>query len=488
MHLERPLLSRAARLALALVVLVVMAAPAEATPLKCRRAVAKAAAVFAQGKLKTAQRCEDGILRGNFAGPCPDQKSTTKVAKLRSKLAAVIAAACGGRDKTCGAGSDDEVLSAIGWTMGTCPDIAESGCTNTITSCAGAGECLRCIDEQATDATIDLAFDELLRNTTDPAARKCQRVIGKESAQFVAAQLRALQQCEDRVLRGKSAGPCPDGVASANLAKSQAKMQQKICRACGGPGRACGGGDDLTPTQIGFAETCPPLTIPGGSACGATITDLSSLITCVDCVGRQRAICMDRAAAPGVATYPSECNDDGVNPTATATPTAVPTPTVTPTPTETATSTAGGGGATATATETPTPTATAEVPTPTPTATATQVTVKIDLSTGLVATLVGLNVAYPTLKGGFDGSGTNVDCDTGALGLFEPTDDDNGLLGLQLSLGLNLTFPLSFECTFTVLPGETLVATDLNVTVDSFLFGIVPLDADQLGIVTQILP
>lgn len=476
MHLERSLLSRAARLALAVVVLVAMAAPADATLLKCRRAVAKAAAVFAQGKLKTALRCEDSILRGNFAGPCPDQKSTTKVAKLRAKLAGVVAAACGGRDKTCG-GSDDEVLSAIGWTMSTCPDIAESGCTNTILSCADAGECVRCIDEQATDATIDLAFDELLRNATDPAVRKCQRVLGKETAQFVGAQLRALQQCEDRVLRGKSAGPCPDGVAAENLAKSQAKMQQKICRACGGPGRACGGGDDLTPAQIGFAATCPPLTIPGGNACGAAITDLSSLVTCLDCVGRQRAICMDRAAAPGVATYPPECNDDGANPT--------PTPTATPIAPPTATSTPGGGGG---ATATPTPTATAEIPTPTPTATATQVTVKIDLSTGLVATLVGLNVAYPTLKGGFDGSGPNVDCSTGALGLFAPTDDDNGILGLQLSLGLNLTFPLSFECTFTVLPGETLIADDLDVTVDSFLLGILPLDPGLLGIVTQVLP
>ncbi len=485
MHPERPLLSRVALIGLVVIVLAVMAAAAEAAPLKCRRAVAKAAAVFAQGKLKTAQRCEDSILRGNFAGPCPDQKSTTKDAKLRAKLAAVIATACGGRDKTCGAGNDDEVLNAIGWTMGTCPDIAESGCTNTIASCAGASDCLRCIDEQATDATIDLAFDAFLRNTTDPAVRKCQRAIGKESPQFVAAQLRALQQCEDRVLRGKSTGPCPDGIAAANLAKSQAKMQQKICRACGGPGRACGGGDDLTPAQIGFADTCPPLTIPGGSACGAAITDLSSLITCVDCVGRQRAMCMDRAAAPGVATYPSECSDDGIDPTPTATATPAPTPTATPTATETSTP---DGGATATATESPTPTATAEVPTPTPTATATQVTVKIDLSTSLVATLVGLNVAYPTLKGGFDGSGTGVDCSTGALGLFEPNDDDNGILGLQLSLGLNLTFPLSFECTFTVLPGETLIATDLDVTVDSFLSGIVPLDPDQLGIVTQILP
>ncbi len=482
MLIERPLLSRVAIAVLALAVLTT-ATPADATPLKCRRAVTKAGAVFAANKLKAAQRCEDSILRGSFAGPCPDQKSTTKLAKLRAKLAAVVASACGGRDKTCGAGSDDEVLSAIGWTMGACPDIAESGCTNTISNCAGASECVRCIDEQATDGTVDLSYDAFLRNATDPAVRKCQRAIGKETAQFVAAQLRALHQCEDRILRGRTAGPCPDAAAAANLAKSQLKMQKKVCRACGGPGKACGGGDDLTPSQIGFTDTCPSLSIPGGPACGGAITDLASLVTCVDCVGRQRAICMDRAAAPGITTYPPECTDDGENPTPTATP-AVPTPTATPT------STPDGGGATATAsaTATPTPTATAEVPTPTPTATATQVTVKIDLSTGLVATLVGLNVAYPTSKGGFDGSGPNVDCTTGALGLFEPNDDDNGILGLQLSLGLNLTFPLSFECTFTVLPGETLIAADLDVTVADFLFGVVPLDPGSLGIVTQVLP
>lgn len=490
MHHERPFLSRIRIAGLLLVAYLATAwtlpAVADAAPLKCRRAVAKASSVFAQGKLKAAQRCEDSILRGAFAGPCPDQKSAAKLTKLRSKLAAVIGNACGGRDKTCGLGNDDEFLTAIGWTMGTCPDIAASGCTNAISNCGDASTCLRCIDEQATDATLALAYAAFLLDTTNPVARKCQRAIGKESTQFVAAQLRALQQCEDRILRGKSAGPCPDAAAAANLARSQLKMQQKICRACGGPGRACGGGDDLTPGQIGFTDTCPSVTIPGGAACGGPISDLSSLVTCLDCVGRHRAICMDRAAAPGISTYPPECNDDGVSPTSTPTPTPTPTPTVTATADAgpTATGTPGGGGASAT----PTATSTPEVPTPTPTATATQVTVRIDLSTGLIATLVGLNVTYPTLKGGFDGSGTNVDCTTDALGIFDALDDDNGSLDLQLALGVNLTFPLSIDCTFTVLPGETLITTDLDVSVSDFLFRILPLDPNLLGIVTQILP
>lgn len=457
--------------------------PAAATPLKCRRTVAKASTAFAQTELKAKQKCEDGILLGKFAGPCPDQKTTAKIAKLRAKLALLIAHACGGGDKTCGSG--DEPLPEIGWTTGLCPDIADSGCTNTITSCLGVTDCVRCVDETAVGGTIDLAFDGFVLNTLDPTVRKCQRTIGKESAQFVATQLRALQQCEDRKLRGRTVGACPDFPAAAKLGRIQAKMQQKICKICGGGSRACGGNDDLTPTQIGFASTCPDVTIPGGSACGGAVTTLSQLVSCLDCVGRHRAICLDRLAAPGITTYPPECNDTGSGGQATATPTPTPTATATPggggaTATATATATPGGGGAT----ETPTP----GVPTPSPTATATSVTVQIDLSTGLLATLVGIDVTYPTGKGGFAGSGNAVSCNTGALGIFTPNDDDAGLLDLDLSLGLGLSFPLSITCTFDLLPGETLIAADLGVSVDSFLDLLVPLDPNQLGIVTQILP
>jgi hypothetical protein len=215
------------------------------------------------------------------------------------------------------------------------------------------------------------------------------------------------------------------------------------------------------------------------------VTTLAEAITCLDCVGRHRAVCLDRAAAPGVATYPPECNDAG---SGGATPT--PTPTAMPSPTATETATPGGAGsATPTPTDgAPTPTPTDDVPTPTPTATATSVTVKIDLSTSLLATLVGLDVTYPTAKGGFAGSGNAVSCDTDALGLFSPNDDDDGLLGLDLSLGLGLSFPLTITCTFDLLPGETLIAADLQVTVDDFLNLLLPLDPSQLGIVTQILP
>src|SRR6185295_15872592 len=68
---------------LAALMLVAATAPtAGAMPLKCRRTISKASAVFVQNQLKASQRCEDAILRGKFAGPCPDQKATAKVVKL----------------------------------------------------------------------------------------------------------------------------------------------------------------------------------------------------------------------------------------------------------------------------------------------------------------------------------------------------------------------------------------------------------------------
>jgi hypothetical protein len=197
---------------------------------------------------------------------------------------------------------------------------------------------------------------------------------------------------------------------------------------------------------------------------------------------------MDRLAAPGITSYPPECNENGPN--------ATPTPTLTPTPTSTPTATSGSGGVTATSTPagptaTPTPSATAtDTPTPTPTATATQITLRIDLSTALLTTVLDLDVAYPTLKGGFDGSGPAVDCDgPGGLAIFAPSDDDNGLLDLDLSLLAGLSFPLSIECRFTVLPGEVVTTADFTITVDDFLglLGAI-LDPLQLGITPQVLP
>src|SRR6185436_15580292 len=88
---------------------------------------------------------------------------------------------------------------------------------------------------------------------------------------------------------------------------------------------------DLTPAQIGFAPTCPSVTIPGGSACGGPISTLQDIVDCVDCVTEFKADCLDPIAVPSLKTYPAECNPNTTPPCA-ATPqnTATPCPTATP--------------------------------------------------------------------------------------------------------------------------------------------------------------
>jgi hypothetical protein len=169
-------------------------------------------------------------------------------------------------------------------------------------------------------------------------------VLGREAARYQAAKLKVLAQCWRAVGKGTATAPCPvpgDGKAAAKIAKAKAAAIRKICKACGGDDRACdgtvgpipgsGGADDLTPTSIGFAATCPALTRPSGGACGDAIGDLADLVTCLDCVADVASECLGTLAVPWGATYPATCN---ATPAPTPTPTsATPTPTPSPTPT-----------------------------------------------------------------------------------------------------------------------------------------------------------
>src|SRR5205814_338890 len=84
------------------------------------------------------------------------------------------------------------------------------------------------------------------------------------------------------VLSGSSSGPCPDAVASGSIAKAEVRKARGICKACGGPDRTCGGGDDIDPATIGFPSSCPDVTVPHGSSCAASVTDMSGVVACGD--------------------------------------------------------------------------------------------------------------------------------------------------------------------------------------------------------------
>jgi hypothetical protein len=289
---------------------------------KCRAVIAKSSATFVQAKMKALQRCRQNIVKGKFTGVCPDddQETTDKIGKAVQKLRDGIAKACGGKNKVCGAtdtGADaDELRTDIGFPAA-CPGF-EGSCTNAIADrdCGDITTCLECMGEAAVDQAIALYYH---LTPADPKTEKhlnaCQQAIGKSAAKFFVAKSKALQSCWDKVNSGKLPGPCPDAVkAQPAITKAASQKDAAIAKACCGKNKACNVADtgvdaDFDPiTDVGFPTSCDNVTVPGSASCNGAITDMQSLIHCVDCVTEFKVDCADRGAVPGLATYPAECN------------------------------------------------------------------------------------------------------------------------------------------------------------------------------------
>lgn len=347
---RRTLSLRTARCAvLGTAVALLLAAPqqAGAEPLRCQRAILKAASKLAQSEMRTLVRCEEGKLKG--ALPSSLDCTSLTSAKDETKLRSAIAKACGGDDQTCGTPGDD-LPATIAWPS-TCPDFEGKGCTNAILSCDDIATCLLCVNDAAIDQAVTLYYGSQTASAPGSALNRCQVAIGKATAAFFAAKTRALVKCWDARHTGKHSAACPspgDGKAAGAIAKAEAKKVAAIAKACGA----------FTSAEIGFPSNCPPV-----ASCAAPVTDVASLTACVDCVTEFKVDCEVPLAVPTFAPYPAACSSPQPTPTTTATgtpgPTATPTITTTPTPTLTATPTK---------TATPTPTVTAS---PTPTAVAT---------------------------------------------------------------------------------------------------------------------
>jgi hypothetical protein len=288
---------------------------------KCKAAIAKSSAAFVQANIKALQQCRENIVKGKSIGVCPDDDSKTerKIADAVQKLTDGIARACGGKNKVCDAtdtGADaDQFRTDIGFPA-VCPGF-EGSCTNAIADrdCGDIATCLECIGGAAVDQAIALFYD---LTPADPKTERqlnaCQQAIGKRAAKFFVAKSKALKSCWDKVNSGKLSGPCPDAAkAQPAIAKAASQKDAAIAKACCGKNKTCNAGDtgadkDFSVAEIGLWTQCNPVTVPGGSSCGGAITDMRSLIDCVDCVTEFEVDCADRSAVSSLAAYPPECN------------------------------------------------------------------------------------------------------------------------------------------------------------------------------------
>lgn len=120
-------------------------------------------------------------------------------------------------------------------------------------------------------------------------AAKCKRTIAKEASKYLAAETKALEKCDQNVVKGAALGPCPDGIADARIAGAFAKLAKGIAKACGGADKSCGGdlADEEPPAGLGWPASCP--SFPGAEACAAPIVDCSDIAACIACVGTNAA-------------------------------------------------------------------------------------------------------------------------------------------------------------------------------------------------------
>ncbi len=293
-----------------------VASSALATPGKCLRGIVRGYPNYVKKRLVTLQKCEDGIVRGAFpvgydclTDPVVVSKLETAVRNLRKTLGG----ACGGNNHVCNAGDTghnaDETLASIGWDIGACPDFESSGCTNAITDCNDIVDCMVCTTGAAETQVVTLYDGAFNVPASDRSLTKCQREIGKRSAEFFWKRLRALEKCERKVLSGDLSGPCPDPGTQQDITTLGIKLEAKICRECGGADKLCGGAvADRTTTEIGFTPSCPDVTIPGGGMCSGAIAALGDITACVECVSEFKTDCLDALSVPGMKPYPAECN------------------------------------------------------------------------------------------------------------------------------------------------------------------------------------
>ncbi len=308
------------------------ARPVAADALKCQRTISKESAKLLATVGRALGKCHDRVLKESLP-PSTECRAETKtaftIAKAESKVRVRIAKACGGDDRTCGT-LDDIPLAALAW-PGNCPDLTGTDCTGAIADCDDIGDCLACVDATAIDRTVGFAAP----TSSSDERRRCQRSVLKEALRLFQTKTKALAKCWDSRHKDKHANVCPDpgdGKAALAIAKANAKFRTKLCKQCGGPDRACGGGDDLTPAVLELPTHCPAV-----APCGGPIDDLDALVDCLVCLTDFDVDCATTLAVPAFAPYSPGCALPVPTPTPTATPTVTPTvtstaPTATPTP------------------------------------------------------------------------------------------------------------------------------------------------------------
>jgi cysteine-rich repeat protein len=303
--------------------------PAGPVQIKCERAIVKESGRLLGTRVKALVACAADKQKGKLPSDADCLTATgagATIDKAETKFLTKVAKACGGANRECNvqdAGADADLApAAFGWGPGECPGFENADCHAPIVDCNDVAGCIACVQHAGVEEALALLIPVDVPN--DPDAATCQAAVGRAATGLFLARAAALRRCADVTLVQGPGASCAK--SDAAIAKAGVKFVATLCRSCGGADRACGGGDDVAPTAIGFPAQCPAVGTTGAS-CAAPVTTLDELAACVQCVSGFKSECLDQIAIPDLRGY-----DDGCRPP-TPTP-AGPTPTApTPSPT-----------------------------------------------------------------------------------------------------------------------------------------------------------
>jgi cysteine-rich repeat protein len=103
---------------------------------------------------------------------------------------------------------------------------------------------------------------------------KCRRTIAKATAKYESARLKALQKCNDGVLKEKITPPCPDAKAAEKIAGAMQKLSDDITGDC-----------ELADITAVLGGTCTRFGIADESgSCDVPVTTVAEAVTCFKCL------------------------------------------------------------------------------------------------------------------------------------------------------------------------------------------------------------
>jgi hypothetical protein len=169
-----------------------------------------------------------------------------------------------------------------------------SDCYFSLSDPASVAACVGCVGEQTVDQLIDDYYGTANPASTDKDVLKCQRTVGKSAVKYFAAVRKALQKCQDGVLKAGS-GSCPDAKATDKITKSQTKLIDGIAKACD---------DALINSGFVLSQIVGASGRPS-AACTTTSTTAAGISNAIECLTAATASAND---ALGVGSSPASSN------------------------------------------------------------------------------------------------------------------------------------------------------------------------------------